>query len=298
VTPYVLTCLAVLIVTYLINTIMISVFYHRGLAHSAVRLPPWVRRFVATAGIWLTGLDPKGWVCMHRRHHTFSDGPKDPHSPVRYGIFGVLLAQLRSYEKTLVGLARKNPEFTIHVKDIDFDINILNRKKLWILPYLVHLGIGLLLALPTGAWALGACYFVGMMSHPLQGWIVNSLGHAIGGRNFELPDNSRNNHLAAWLIVGEGFQNNHHRYPNSAKFSYRPLEVDLGYGICWVFEKLGLIQIRRETMIPSPRNEAKHELGSSSPPLRRESARLRRLAARAPETLDETHTSDAEAAGR
>ena len=37
---------------------------------------------VAATGIWFTGLDPKGWVCMHRRHHTHSDGPKDPHSPV------------------------------------------------------------------------------------------------------------------------------------------------------------------------------------------------------------------------
>jgi stearoyl-CoA desaturase (delta-9 desaturase) len=272
-TTYALACLAVLAATYLVNTTMISVFYHRGLAHDAVTLPPWVRRFVAATGIWFTGLDPKGWVCMHRRHHTHSDGPDDPHSPVQYGIFGVLLAQLRSYEKTLVGLAKRDPEYTVFVKDIEFDINALNRKRLWILPYAVHLGIAVAIAQPTG-WALGACYFAGMMSHPLEGWIVNSLGHALGGRNFDTPDNSRNNHLAAWLIVGEGFQNNHHRYPTSAKFSYRPLEVDLGYGLCWSLEKLGLLRIRRETLIP--------RFGEAPDPapctaLRGESARLRRL---------------------
>lgn len=277
--PYVLACLSVLLAAYLVNTTMISVFYHRGLAHDAVRLPPWLRRFVAATGIWFTGLDPKGWVCMHRRHHTHSDGPDDPHSPVTYGIFGVFLAQLRSYERTLVRLAKKDPNYTVFVKDIEFDINVLNRKKLWILPYVLHVGIGLLIALPTGMWALGACYFVGIMSHPLEGWIVNSLGHAFGGRNFDTPDNSRNNHLAAWLIVGEGFQNNHHRYPTSAKFSYRPLEVDLGYGLCWTLEKLGLLQIRRETLIPRF-GEAPKLPGSAAvetrPNMRTESARFRR----------------------
>jgi len=105
---------------------------------------------------------------------------------------------------------------------------------------------------PTGMWALGACYFLGMMSHPIEGWIVNSLGHAVGGRNFETPDNSRNNHVAAWMILGEGYQNNHHRYPASAKFSYQPWELDLGFGVSLVLERLGVLQIQSATLIPTP----------------------------------------------
>jgi stearoyl-CoA desaturase (delta-9 desaturase) len=109
-------------------------------------------------------------------------------------------------------------------------------------------------------WALGACYFFGIMSHPIEGWIVNSLGHAVGGRNFETPDNSRNNHLAAWLILGEGYQNNHHRYPASAKFSYQPWELDLGFGVSLLLEQLGLLEIRRELLIPStPTRELAHD---------------------------------------
>jgi len=91
-----------------------------------------------------------------------------------------------------------------------------------------------------------------VMSHPVQGGLVNSLGHAVGGRNFETDDNSRNNHLAAWLIFGEGFQNNHHRYPGSAKFSYRRHEIDLGYVACVALEKVGLAEINREHLIPRP----------------------------------------------
>lgn len=79
-----------------------------------------------------------------------------------------------------------------------------------------------------------------------------SLGHAVGGRNFETSDNSRNNHFAAWLIFGEGFQNNHHQYPASARFSFRRHEVDLGYFAARVLERLGVLHIRRATLIPRP----------------------------------------------
>ncbi len=256
---YITACIVVFLVAYLINTTTISVLYHRGLAHQAVQLSPRTRLWVARLGIWFTGLDAKGWVCMHRMHHAHSDTPLDPHSPVNHGLFGVLLGQLRSYEKTLRGLARNNPEYTQHVEDLDFPVSSIIRHGVWYLPYLLHLVFALLIAIPTGAWALAACYFVGMMSHPVEGWIVNSLGHAVGGRNFDTDDQSRNNHLAAWLIMGEGYQNNHHSHPRSAKFSYRRHEIDPGYFVCRVLEKLGWLEIDRASLIgtfPADENTA------------------------------------------
>jgi len=247
---YLSTCLVVFLAAYLVNATMISVLYHRGLAHGAVELSPRLRAFTAHAGIWLTGLDPKGWVCMHRRHHAYSDTTKDPHSPVHYGLAGVLVGQLQSYERTLIGLFRGSPRYASHVEDIEFPVSWVNRRGLWYLPYAVHGAIALAIAIPAGHWLLGSAYFLGIMSHPLEGWVVNSLGHAVGSRNFETTDNSRNNHLAAWLIAGEGFQNNHHRYPASARFSYRWPEVDLGYGICRVLEAAGMLMIRRDTLMP------------------------------------------------
>ena len=135
---------------------------------------------------------------------------------------------------------------------IGIPISWVNRRRVWYLPYLLHLAIALAIAIPTGMWVLAAAYYVGIMSHPIEGWIVNTLGHAVGGRNFDTSDNSRNNHLAAWLVLGEGYQNNHHRYATSAKFSYQPWEVDLGYGFCLLLEQLGALDIRRDTLIPSP----------------------------------------------
>ncbi|MDP7039984.1 MAG: fatty acid desaturase [Myxococcota bacterium] len=253
---YILACLAVFFGAYLLQITMISAFYHRALAHESLVLQPWLKRFVAQSGMWFTGLDPKAWVCMHRMHHEHSDTALDPHSPVHYGFFGVLRGQLRSYERTLVRLAKGDPAYTSKVADLDFPTNWMNRHRLWGLPYVAHFLVALAIALSTGFWIMAAGYWLGMMSHPIQGWLVNSLGHAVGSRNFNTPDNARNNTLAAWLIFGEGFQNNHHQYPASAKFSYRKTEVDLGYGLCLLMERCKLLRIERATLIPSPKKKS------------------------------------------
>jgi fatty-acid desaturase len=248
---YLALCATVFLTAYVLNLVTITVGYHRGLAHGAVRLHPRLRRLIVMTGNWVTGLDPKAWVVMHRMHHAHSDTPKDPHSPVNVGIIGVAMAQLRSYERVLRGLMRNEPAFTKFAYDLDFELNWTNRTRRWYLPYLAHAVVATAIA-ASGAWLLGLAYFVGMMSHPFQGGMVNAFGHAVGGRNFETNDNSRNNLLVAWLIAGEGLQNNHHRYPNSAKFSYRSWEPDAGFMVCLALETLGLVTIDYEQLIPAP----------------------------------------------
>ncbi len=248
---YLLLCALVFVLAYTLNMLTISVGYHRGLAHGAVALGPMLRRIVIAGGSWITGLDPKAWVVMHRMHHVHSDTPQDPHSPVHVGIMGVGLAQLRSYERAVAGLVEGDPVYAQHAQDLDFDVNWLNRHHMWLMPYVVHglVGLGLV---ALGGWLLGLAYFFGMMSHPVQGGLVNALGHAVGGQNFDTGDHSRNNLAVAWLIMGEGLQNNHHRFPRSAKFSYRRWEPDPGFAWCLVLETLGLLRIDAEHLIPSP----------------------------------------------
>ena len=248
---YIAVCAAVFTAAYLLNILTISVGYHRGLAHQAVTLHPLLRRLVIAGGNWVTGLDPKAWVVMHRLHHEHSDTPLDPHSPANVGMLGIGREQLRSYKRVIVGLYKKDPAYTRYARDLDFPVNVLIRRKLWYVPYLVHAVIAVALAAAVGP-LLGIAYFLGMMSHPIQGGLVNWLGHAVGGRNFDTGDNSRNNHLVAWLILGEGFQNNHHRYPGSATFSYRRHEIDLGYCACVLMERLGCLEIHRNALIPRP----------------------------------------------
>ena len=248
---YFVLCAAVFAAAYLLNILTVSIGYHRALAHGSVELHPVLRRLVIRGGSWVTGLDPKAWVVMHRLHHENSDTALDPHSPVNVGIAGVALEQLRNYERVIIGLLKQKPALARYARDLDFPLNRLTRSGRWYVPYVLHAAIGVALGFGVG-WLLGAAYFVGMMSHPVQGALVNALGHAVGGRNFETADDSRNNHLVAWLILGEGFQNNHHRYPASAAFSYRRHEIDLGYAACLALQKMGLARIDRAHLIPAP----------------------------------------------
>lgn len=241
---YWIACGVVFIAAYLLNITYITVFYHRGLTHQAVRLSPFTRRLVIMTGNWVTGLDPKGWSCMHRLHHVYADTPNDPHSPKYCGIIGLMLAQLRSYNAVLRKLKRCDPEVTKIVADLDFPVSWLNRKKLWALPYVAHVVVWLVCGFAFDMWMLGYCYVAGMMSHPIQGWLVNAFGHSHGYRNFDTGDESRNNTLVAWFVMGEGFQNNHHRYPKSPKFSVKWFELDMGYGLCLILQALGMIRIQ------------------------------------------------------
>jgi stearoyl-CoA desaturase (delta-9 desaturase) len=129
------------------------------------------------------------------------------------------------------------------VEDIACDVNWLNRCHVWYLPYLVHGALAALIGFTCHAWLLAAFYWLGMMSHPIQGWMVNALAHRFGYRNFDIPDNSRNNHFVAWLVFGEGYQNNHHFRQKSADFSHLMHEIDLGYLTCRIFSAMRLLKL-------------------------------------------------------
>ena len=240
---YYILCLVVFIGTYILNMTYISVFYHRAFTHEAIRINPKIEPFIVASSKWVTGIDLKAWACMHRMHHMYSDTMKDPHSPKRWGIFGTALGQLHSYNATLRALIKKKPEYTSLVKDLNFPVNDLNKNGLYLLPYLLHALIGIGFGVFFNAWLLGVGYFFGMMSHPIQGWLVNSFGHAVGYRNFNCSDDSRNNTLVAWTCFGEGYQNNHHRFPRSAKFSMKWFEFDLGFLVTKMLAAVGVVEI-------------------------------------------------------
>jgi stearoyl-CoA desaturase (delta-9 desaturase) len=235
---------------YLLNIFYITVLYHRGLTHGAVKLNSASLWLIEHTGKWVTGIDPKAWACMHRLHHEHSDTELDPHSPIHYGVFGVAMGQLKSYEKILSRLLRKDPNYTEVVADIPFAVSRLNRKKLWTLPYLLQIAV----AVGIGFWAqsaiVGTAYFLGIMSHPVQGWLVNSFAHKFGYRNYEIADHSKNNVWVSYLVFGEGLQNNHHSDPGNANFAHRAFEVDLGYLLCKLGAKVGLYEMKTEEKHP------------------------------------------------
>ena len=238
-------CTATAIAAYTINLTYLSILYHRGVTHKAVTLSPVARWLVVNTGFWMTGIDPKAWACVHRLHHEHSDGPGDPHSPHQAGVLGVLRAQIAAYEQALRGLIVGRPRARRAVEDLEFAVHPMLVRGFWFAPYLLHAGVAVVLSALSPVWLVGPCYYVGLMSHPLQGWMVNALGHAKGYRNYEIADESRNNLLVAWLVAGEGFQNNHHFAPGSPKFSARWFEIDPGYGLCRLLRFAGLLSFPR-----------------------------------------------------
>jgi stearoyl-CoA desaturase (Delta-9 desaturase) len=228
---------------YTLNMFYISVLYHRGLAHGSVKLGPILNTLLKRTGVWITGLDPKTWACMHRIHHLYSDTENDPHSPKRWGVFGVWIGQYRSYLKIQSELLRKNFEYLKVVQDIPFDVSKLFKLNGSWLPYIIHFFTAITIGFTFHSVLIPVAYFLGLMSHPFQGWLVNAFAHRYGRRNFSTNDESTNNTLVGLLVFGEGYQNNHHHYPERAKFSVKWYEFDAGYLLCWLSEKFGLLQI-------------------------------------------------------
>ncbi len=234
---------AIFLVAYTANITLMSVLYHRGLAHRAIALSPATARFVARWGHWLTGVDPLSWCCLHRLHHRFADGPGDPHSPVPRGTLAVFTAQVRSYEKVRRALVLASPRYRRTVSDLDLELSWLARRGWWAAPYLGHAAVALAFSGVSGHALWGLAYYFGLLSHPVGGWLVNALGHRYGYRSFPTPDASTNNRAVAWLVGGEGFQNNHHWRPESPSFACRAGEIDWGYGLCRLLGWLGWVRV-------------------------------------------------------
>lgn len=234
---------------YVLNMFYISILYHRALTHKAIILGPKMMAWLGVSGGWFTGLDPKTWACMHRLHHMHSDTEKDPHSPAHLGLIGVWVGQYKAYLKIQQGLMKGEDEFTKLVTDIPFGVGFLNRNNLSWLPYILHGVLALGFGTIFHSSLIGIAYFVGIMGHPIQGWMVNALAHRFGERNFDTNDQSTNNMFVGLFVFGEGYQNNHHQFPKRAKFSVKKHEIDPGYGLCVIAEWLGLLRINRDSTV-------------------------------------------------
>ena len=153
---------------------------------------------------------------MHRLHHEHSDTPLDPalagerrHPRDRDGA----VAQLQARASCGLLQATK-PEFTRYARGPRLPPQCAEPQPgCWYLPYLLHAAVALALGSRRGMAARAGVLL--RDDEPPGAGRRSSTRSATpwGGRNFDTPDNSRNNHFAAWLILGEGFQNNHHRYP-------------------------------------------------------------------------------------
>jgi stearoyl-CoA desaturase (delta-9 desaturase) len=219
-----------------VAVIATSIYLHRALAHRSLHLHPIADVTFRTVLWLLTGQCRRQWVAVHRKHHTFTDRPGDPHSPRLLGPWRVQLFNVAYYVREA-----RNPE-TLETFAPDLRPDRLDRTLFAHGVTGLVVGLSLLCAL-IGLWpgliaGLGHAVLYVFVLAPL----INALGHWRGTKNFE--NTAYNSRLLAWITGGESLHNNHHAHPRSAKFSVRRSEFDPSWPIIRSLAAVGLLDIQ------------------------------------------------------
>ncbi len=225
--PWWIAVLWVAIAGHLTN-MCVTLYLHRSATHEGVVFHPVVRDAMRF-WLWLTtGMVTKEWVAVHRKHHAYSDREGDPHSPAVEGFLEIVFGGVFFYRKAV----RDHEMVEKYGKGCPEDWpehNLYQRVPFGGLAMMMMLDV-FLFGIATGlvVWVCMAVWI------PIMGNIINGIGHAIGYRNFDTKDESRNIIPIGLLIVGEELHNNHHADPRSAKFKAKWYEIDIG----WVYIRL------------------------------------------------------------
>lgn len=217
----------------------IAIGYHRLLSHRSLKCSKIFEYFFVFAGYLAYQGSPIWWASMHRAHHKHVDTPLDPHSPVFgfiNGYAGWLIKHTTAYP------AHINPRE--QCKDLYHDplyVFLEQEGKPFQarnLANLIYVGFHASMVMIFG-WQVGLGSLVASMVAFQVPLILNTCCHItkLGYRSFAIDDESVNVWWLGILALGEGWHNNHHAYPGSARAGVRPHEIDF----CWALIKLGMM---------------------------------------------------------
>lgn len=224
---------ALLLTWWISGSLGIGLGYHRLMTHKGFKTSQWMTRVLATMGALSLQSGPISWVTTHRLHHAFTDTDRDPHSP-RNGTYWAHMGWI------FRGTAQMQSEETIrkYSPDLIRDPYLMWLDKYYYVPTVV---VGAISFAIGGVPMLLAAVFVRTVMLFHFTWLVNSATHLWGSRRFETRDDSRNNAVVAALTFGEGWHNNHHAIPRSAKHGLKWYEFDINWMQIRILEKLGLV---------------------------------------------------------
>lgn len=236
--------LALCFTLYALTACSVSVGYHRLFTHRSFEAKPWVR---AVLGV-LASMAAEGplffWVAIHRQHHQKTDREGDPHSP--HGFGDGVLAVLRGCWHAHVGWMFHPPSlnYARKVTDVLRDRMCVAVSRHY-MP-LVLLGCvipAFICGLVRGSWfgmlmgfVWGGLVRIFIVHHVT--WSVNSICHLFGSQPYDAGDESRNNIVFGLLSFGEGWHNNHHAFPNSARLGLKWWQVDFGWMLLWLLAQM------------------------------------------------------------
>ena len=228
---------------YALRMFGITAFYHRYFSHKTFKTSRAAQFIFAIICAAATQRGPLWWASNHRHHHVHSDKPSDIHSPKQTGFLWSHMGWFLSKKNFKTNFERiqdfaKFPELTWLDR---FDV---------VVPFLFALltfSIGFFLnvffpSLGTSGWQMFVWAYVISTIFVFHGtFVINSLAHVIGKPRFKTRDESKNSFILALITFGEGWHNNHHKFPGSARQGLHWWEIDLSYYGLLVLEKLGII---------------------------------------------------------
>ncbi len=221
----------------------ITAGYHRYFSHRSFRTSRAFQFVLAWLGASAGQNGPLWWASHHRLHHRHADTDRDIHSPGLSGLWWshagwILCRKYKGYDGKVVQDLARFPE-----------IRFLSRNHM-IAPGLLALGlygVGLWLerswpGLGTTGWQmLGWGFFISTVLLYHSTFLVNSVSHAFGSRRFRTRDDSRNNLWVALITLGEGWHNNHHRWPTSERQGFYWWEIDVTHYILRLLARLRVV---------------------------------------------------------
>ena len=234
-------------VMYVLTSLGITVGFHRHFAHRAFKAAPGMRVFLGVAGSMAAQGNLIYWAATHRRHHRFSEEACDPHSP--YTHEGRDLGFWRGLYHSHLGwmLNSKMTNTAVFARDLIRDPLVVRVNNL----YLLWVALGLLVPAAMGGVLNGS--WLGVLNGLLWGgfvrmfcvhhmmWTSGSTAHMFGTRPFVTMDHSRNNIVLAPFNLGEAWHNNHHAFPNSARFGLSWWQLDPGAWFIGACQKIGFV---------------------------------------------------------
>lgn len=188
-------------------------------------------------------LNPRAYAILHRMHHAYSDTEKDPHSPHFFkDVFGMMIATKNMYMNYLHFKIEPEPAFRGNYPEWPL-VDRIGDSWIWRISCgLFYIGFYIVFAEYWWMYLLLPIHF---LMGPLHGAIVNWCGHKYGYSNHDNDDHSKNSLPWDFLLMGELFQNNHHKRPNSPNFATKWWEFDPTYPVMKVLHWMRIIKIRK-----------------------------------------------------
>jgi len=226
---------------WLTGAIGITLGYHRLLTHRSLSVPRWLEYAIVTCGASALQGGPLEWVSTHRKHHAYTDREGDPHDS-NVGMSWAHVEWLYRGNKARLApseYARWSPDL---VNDRYYQF--LERSTV-----VLQVIFAALLLIFGGMTMLVWGFFVRLVLLYHCTWLVNSAAHASGYQSFRTNDRSTNCWWVAVLAFGEGWHNNHHAFPSSARHGMRWFEFDLTWSTIRILRAL---RLARNVKVPTP----------------------------------------------